>query len=396
MTLSIAWQDLRHHRREAAGVVLLVALGMWMFVAAMSFVATVSDNADRLLFGTVGAPWVVEATTDDDELAPTDAQLQAFGDEVTRPRFEADASLAPAAEQADETRPDATTATLVGVDLANEDELADNFGLGGDELPVGDRQIVLHERLADQIGVETGDEVTVTAGTSTETFEVVAVAAPRLPSFTIESWALVDRTDAAELATGDPARVTQILLDPPANGEDATVQDAVADLGDGAELSWWQDTGWSSLGLAPQIWTIVLLAVFTFTFLIICIGLTTLVYSAILARLRDVAILRAAGMSPGQVQRVFLTEVVLQYVMGFAIAAALAAVTTLAVDAAGPTSDADAFTFAVGSTELALTPTWWAYAAPGAIGLALVVSVLWVPVRRIGRQPVLELLELSA
>src|SRR5699024_375840 len=127
MTIRMALRDLLHHRREARGVLTLVALGTALFVVAMSFVATISTNADRLLFGTIGAPWLVEPATREDVLALEEDDAASLAGAVdadsVRLRLEAAASLAPAGDQADASRPGTAAITLVGVDLDREPAL---------------------------------------------------------------------------------------------------------------------------------------------------------------------------------------------------------------------------------------------------------------------------------
>ncbi|WP_125777460.1 ABC transporter permease [Antribacter gilvus] len=402
MIARIALRDLTHHWREAVGVVTMVALGLSLFVVAMSFVATIAQNADRLLFGTIGAPWLLEPATRDDALRLGEADAAGLGERVgaasVRMRLEVPATLVPAGGTHDPARPGSATATIVGVDLADEAVLARSFDVTQTDLGPGN--VVVHREVAAQLGLAEGDEVELRAGSFAGVLTVSRVVVPENPSFVLATWVLVDRASLAEDVFGDAERVNQVLVDAPeTDAVGAALEDAAADLstdGATATVSPWTATPWSALELGPRIWGILLVSAFTFMFLVVCLGLTSLVYAALLARLRDVAILRVTGMSPARVRRTFLFEVVLQYGVGFTLAAGIATVAILVVNAVGVTSTADAFTFAVGATTLRLMPAWWAYLVPFGIGLVLSVAVLWAPIRSISNRPVLELLELSA
>jgi ABC-type lipoprotein release transport system permease subunit len=391
--LPIALRGALHYRREGWGVIVQIAIGIALFVVALSFVGTISANAKRLLFGTIGATWLIAPETRDDALVLDDTALKQFADVTgardVRLRVEVAANASNPTVGAD--RPESASVSLVGVDLDTEPELAENFGVNADAL--NKRNIVLHEQVAEQLGVGIGDDVTVALGVTEETFQVGAVVLPRNPNFLLSSWVLVDRTALAEGLYGDPDRITTLLVDASVDAA-ADIQAGLVGLGTPVTVSEWSDTTWSALMLGPQIWGVLLVAVFTFTFIVICIGLTSLVYSAMLARVRDFAVLKTVGASAGSLRRMYLAEVVVQYVIGFVIGVLCALAATAVVNAIGISSTSDTFAFAVGSTTLELLPTWWAILMPFGIGIVLILTVLWFPIRAVCAHPVLDLLEL--
>lgn len=397
MITRLALRDLAHHRRESVGVVAMIALGMTLFVVGMSFIATISENVDRLLFGTIGATWLVEPATSVDQLSVDDVAAQEFretaGADSVRVRLEVPATLVPAAPRDDPSLPESATATVVGVDLEAEPALAENFGVR-DDLGGG---MVLHGDVAEQLGVGVGDRLVLRVDGGAAEFEVTGVATPQNPSFVLSTWALVDRGALGQALFADPDRANQLLVEAPETdlARDG-VTAAAADLPGDAAVAIWTDTSWSALELGPRIWAIMLLSVLSFTFFVVCVGLTSLVYAALVARLRDVALLRSTGLEPGQVSRMLMLEVVIQFLVGFALAVLAGIATVAAVGAVAPGSTAEAFTFAVGATTLELTLTWWVLVAPFVIGLVLTMAVLAAPIRSISRQPVLDLLEMSA
>lgn len=397
MIVRLALRDLVHHRRESTGVVVMVALGLTLFIVGMSFVATVSANVDRLLFGTVGATWLVEPATGADELSVDEPAARAFREQAgatsVRARLEMPATLAPVDRPEDPSRPASTTVTLVGVDLADEPALAENFGVRAG-LGTG---AVLHEDVAHRLGVDVGDRLVLRVDGNATELDVTGLATPQHPSFVLSGWVLVDRPALGDVLYGDPGRANRLLVEAP--GTEAghhAVRTAAADLPGDVTVTSWTDTSWSALELGPRIWAIMLVTVLSFMFLVVCVGLTALVYAALLARLRDVALLRSTGLTPGQVSRMLMLEVLVQFLAGFVLAAAAATVTVAAIGAASPSSTAEAFTFAVGAATLELTLTWWALVVPFGIGLVLMLAVLVRPVRSISRRPVLELLASSA
>lgn len=393
--IGIAVRDVVHYRRETVGVVAQVAVGIALFVIALSFVAAIGQNADRLLFGTVGAPWLVQPATRDDVLSVDAHEMSdiaaAVGATSVHSRLDLSANLESPSASPD--RPASASVTLVGVDLAAERTLAENFGLPPE--PLGADRIVLTDTVARQLGVASGDVLVISIGAARLTYTVDAVVTASTPSFTLESWVLVDRESLARKLFGDADRANELLIDAPQTSTvRSEIDAATAGLGCATTLSLWSDTMWSSLMLGPAIWGVVLVAASTFTFLIICIGLTSLVYSALLARVADIAVLKTAGARSSALGRMYLTEVVAQYVIGYVVGGILAAVLIAGANAVGFTSTDQAFTFVVGATTLSFAPTWWAFLAPLGIGFVLTVAVLWFPIRSLCRYPVLDLLEI--
>jgi len=393
--IGIALRDVAHYRREAVGVVAQVAVGLALFIVALSFVAAIGQNADRLLFGTVGAPWLVQPTTSKDILTVTASQMSEMADAVgsgsLRSRLNLSANVENPSASAD--RPASGSVTLVGADLDAEHALGENFGLPPERLG-GDR-IVLTDKVAQQLDVTAGDAVVVSIGTARLDYTVDAVVTASTPTFILESWAIVDRQALARKLYGDADRANALLIDAPqTSASRAEIAAATASLPCSTTISLWSDTSWSSLMLGPTIWGIVLVAASTFTFLVICIGLSSLVYSAMLARVADIAVLKATGAPPGALRRMYVMEVVAQYLLGYVGGAILAGVLMAGVNAVGFTSTDQAFTFAVGSTTLVLVPTWWVFLGPLGIGFVLTVAVLWFPIRSLCALPVLDLLEI--
>lgn len=393
MILTYAGRDLLHHRRDSATVIGIIAAGLAMFILAMSFVATVSTNADRLLFGTIGSQWLVQPATKSDQLRVPAAAATTFKTDAAatdvRYRLELPAGLGTAGADGQ-----TLTVTAQGVDLPAEPGLGSNFGITADDLAPG--RVVLHASVADRLHVTTGDHITLWAATKSVRLTVSRVVTPANPSFVLESWVLVDRNSLASSLYDDSTRVNRILVTAPegsAAGDRITA--AASQLDGTATVKSWRDTSWSSLSLAPVIWGALLTVVMSVTFLVICLGLTSVLYSAMLARLRDFAMFKAIGMRPGQLRRMYMTEVLAWYLGGYALAAAVATLAMLGINAAGISATDGAFTFAVGSTTLNLVPTLSAYLLPLGIGLALSLAILWFPVNKICSQPILDLLEMS-
>ncbi|PPF81740.1 hypothetical protein C5E07_16025 [Pseudoclavibacter sp. RFBJ3] len=394
--IRLALHDVVHYRREAAGVVSQVAIGIALFVIALSFVGSIGQNADRLVFGSVGATWLVEPSADSGGALSFDAATaerfsSAIDAESVRPRLQLTANVSN--PNGSSARPERASVSLIGADLSAEPQLAENLGLPPER--IGTQHIELHEKTASRLGVTAGDEVSISVAGAEITYTVDDVVTPDTPSFVMESWAIVDRDSLAERVHGDPDSVNAILVDA-ADDESARVEitTAAAALGTPTTVSSWSETSWSALMLGPKIWGILLVSVFTFTYVVICIGLTSLIYSAMLSRVGDLAVLKAVGARGGTLRRMYLAEVVAQFIVGYAIGALIATATVAVVNLLEVSSTDSAFAFAVGSTKLHLDPSWWAFAAPFAIGLTLTVAVLWFPVHGVSKQPALTLLEL--
>lgn len=393
--IRIAMLDVAHHRREASGLVSLVAVGITLFIVALTFVGAIQQNADRLLFGTVGAPWLAQPATKSDTITVGPSMSQQFlktsGAQSLRSRINVTAAISNPAAGTD--RPASASVSLVGLDLTQETELAKNFGLQPEQIDRG--SIDIHEQVAHQLGVSVGNDVVLRVGASSATYRVAHVFSPSNPNFLLESWVIVDREGLAETLYSDADRANMLLIDAPESDTSrASIEKSLELFGVSATLSSWADTPWSSLMLGAQIWGILLVAVSAFAFVVICIGLTSLVYAALLSRVRDFAVIKTAGAPPRFLHRMYVAEITLQYLAGYVVGVLASTLIVTAVNMAGVSSTNSAFTFAVGSTTLELVPTWWAFVAPLFVGFVLTVGALWLPIRSVTSQPVLTMIEL--
>ncbi|MDO5052479.1 MAG: hypothetical protein Q4E05_06280 [Pseudoclavibacter sp.] len=393
--IRIAWRDALHHRRESIAVIAQIAVGIAFFVLCLAFVGGIGQNAERLLFGTVGASWLVEPGSGGRlRLGPQElAEVRGHPElRDARARLELGAALSAADETGGGAERSAAV-SLVGTDLAAEPALAENFALPAERID-GDG-LVLAAETARELGLAPGDELALRLAGQEIRLRLDAVAAPSTPHFLLENWALVDREALAERLYGDGRLANRLLLDAPAGQEGRrAVEAAASGLGQPVELSAWDETSWSSLMLGPRIWRILLIGLSSFAFLVVCIGLSSLVYSSLLSRARDLAVLKAAGASGGRLLRMQLSRICLQYLIGFGLGCLAALLAIVAVNAAAPGSQDDAFTFVVGSTSLRLVPALQAFLTPLGIGFAITLAVLWAPVRSLCALPVLELLEI--
>jgi len=158
----------------------------------LSFVGSIGQNADRLLFGTVGAPWLVQlATTGDTCSLDADVQQrlrQGSGAESVRSRLDISANLANSSAPTD--RPESVSVSLVGVDLSAESSLAANFGLPSKRLSAD--SIVLADKVARQLGVTEGQSIELVVGTRQLSYQIDKIVSPVTPDFLLDSWVIVD------------------------------------------------------------------------------------------------------------------------------------------------------------------------------------------------------------
>jgi hypothetical protein len=395
MNLRFSILDAFYYRREAVGVVIQVMMGILIFVIALSFVATVRSNNDDLLFGTVGGHWLIQPQTKQDVLSANSATLDSLkqSSDVSTVRARVRTTLSLTNPNQDNMRPESVSVTAVGIDVEHEPDLVNNFGIDAEDLE--ENTVVLTSHVAEQLGVQKGDQVTFSGSTGMIVLTVSAISEPQLPSFILDSWVVMDRSFLARCIYNDEARVSEILVDG-LEGSDArqTLTALVNSLDSSAKLLSWHEASWASLGLSATIWTVLLLSVSTVVFLFICLGLTSLVYAALLSRVGDIAMIKAAGASSTKTTIFYFIQIMIQYTVGYLLGVCVSLIVMTIVNISEISSSNSAFMFALGGHDLRLTFVWWVFLIPFGLGMVVSCIVLWRPVHKVCSYPLLDLLEM--
>ena len=311
---TLAWRNLRH--RVGAGILLILALSAatTTFSLALSVGEAATAPWERTFVQTRGAHVVADAAN-----------------------REVVADLARAREVVSVGGP---WPLVVARGRVNGHDIAFRFigrdSLGGEvERPVVtsgtsslERGIVLERSFADSLGVQVGDIVTTGDLPLPVTGIAVSVAQPPFPATAPGlAWVSSDTVDRLATAADLQGYQVQLRLAQPEDAHAFVARHSA----DGAVYSTWQDTRATTLAEVKTT-RVVLLTVSVLLALLTTASVAVVVATSMSARVRQVGVLKAVGLTPRQVTAVVLLEhlvlaaiaVVLGLVAGAFLAPALA------------------------------------------------------------------------
>jgi putative ABC transport system permease protein len=280
----------------------------------------------------------------------------------------------------------------LGVDFAREEPVT---GLGASltagRLPVmGSREILLSAGLAEEVGLEPGDKITLFTknmymGLSGMTFTVSGIVLLPVAGFNSSFFWLPLDTAQGFLKMGDRVTEITVLLKKPQALEAgaAQVKALLADRPELAVKPWTAISGWFSwLSMASRIYNVI--ALFFFVLATTVIVNTTMM--VIFERMREIGTVAAMGMTPRQIVRLFFLEAFFIGLIASLAGVGLGSGLTLVFARVGLD-----FSGALQGMDFEISPVLYPILSLGSAGLVFVYSVAvaglasFIPSRRAAR-----------
>ncbi|RME87614.1 MAG: ABC transporter permease [Anaerolineae bacterium] len=332
MYLRLAWRNIWRHRQRTVIIALAIGLGVALLMLydgiLVGFEEAVYGNAIRLLGGNVQIH--AEGYSEDVDhnsllpLPDTEAALQIAraqpGVVTASPRVQGGGIVT--------TREGSLPVSIVAVDPPQEARfsiVADHV-VEGRYLNPDDGDVVLIGRgLADALDIRLGDRVTLSATAlheqrRTRTMTVIGIYDVGLPAFEkrtlyisiSEAMSLLDLPEATEI----------VLVTEQVGREDALVRSLAASLPAGYEVQSWQES-FPEMKQTLQLKNAVMGAFGVVILSIAAIGILNVLLMAVFERTREIGILAALGLRPGQIRAIFLSEGIMLGAVGVLVGAGI-------------------------------------------------------------------------
>ncbi len=277
----------------------------------------------------------------------------------------------------------------LGVDFAREEPVSKlGESLVAGRLPeMGSREILLSAGLAEEVGLEPGEKITLFTknmymGLSGMTFVVAGTVLLPVAGFNSSFFWLPLDTTQSFLKMGSRATEIAVLLDKPKDLAAGTeqIRSLVADRPELAAKPWTMISGWYSwLSMAGRIYNVV--AIFFFVLATTVIINTTMM--VIFERMREIGTVAAMGMTPAQIVNLFFLEAFFIGLIASLAGVALGSGLTLVFARVGLDMSS-----ALQGMDFEISPVLYPILSLRSVGLVFVYSVLvaclasFIPSRR--------------
>jgi ABC-type lipoprotein release transport system permease subunit len=377
----IAYRDLIRNKRRTLLTLLAVILGMMVLIMMSGFIAgVIADGLRENIRLNTGHLQIRDDTYEIEKLSLLSRDLLQDGDAL--------AAQAEALSEVQSAAPvlwtsgvlstvrESTGLQVTGIDPADEFHAPVRDGMiAGEYLAADSRgQILLGQRLADDMDIAVGERVSLTMGNADgqvneDIFTVAGLFNTGILSYDQNTVIMPLAQAQAFTNTGNRASSIIILL----NDREDTAKVAVALQGTGLQILTWEDLNAILLTLMEQTGVLYYILYFI-VILVVAVLIANTLLMSVFERTRELGILASLGMKGRQIMLMILFEAVILALIGVAIGLVLGAGFVAYMSNVGLQFSAEA----MGSVEgIALGSTLYPAFAPGeAVTLSIFMFVV--------------------
>jgi ABC-type lipoprotein release transport system permease subunit len=330
--LRLAWRNIWRHKRRTLIVVLSIGLTLALMMLYDGMIAGFEDaiygNAIRVLGGNLQ---IHAAGYSDQEVE--NPVLPLADDQAVVALMEKQPNVVAASRRIvtggmTSNRGGAFAIAIIGVEPEREGKIsliAQNVSAGRYLQPEDQDMIFIGKGLADEMEIGVGDRVTLVGGGLHEQLRrrtMTVVGIYDLGMADVEKQSLyVSLTEAQEIFDL-PDQSTEVMVTLKQVGDEKAVMDAVRPQLNGYEISSWQtnfpelESALSTKSGAMNVFGVIILVISG-------IGILNLLLMAVYERTREIGVMGALGMKPGQISLLFVLEGAMMGLVGLAVGVAL-------------------------------------------------------------------------
>lgn len=325
--LRLAWRNIWRHRRRTLIVVLSIGFTMAMMMLYDGLIAgfeqAIYANAIKVLGGNIQIHANgYKAKADQNPLLPLDNEQAVLKAARSQPQVVAASRRITTGGMAT-NRVGSFAVSIVGIEpeLELPVSLVGQHVIAGRYLKADDQDVIfIGKGMAEAMNVQVGDRITLTGRAThqqmrTRTLTIVGIFDVGIPD--VEKRTLYMSLAEAQDLYGLSGQSTEVMVSLQRLGQEAGVMNALRPALPGYELASW-DTNYPELQQAisaksgvMDVFGIIILG-------IVGIGIFNLLLMAIYERTREIGVLGALGMKPGQISVLFLLEGAMMGLVGVA------------------------------------------------------------------------------
>lgn len=377
MIFKMACRNLVRNKRIDIIIGIIITIGLLGVILGLSFIQGIKDNYLTLAVGTIAGNLNI---TSEAEYMTCDSAAIGEIEKLTKVTAVAPRIMNSSFIVKDDNY---SVCTCIGIDTAKEKELVSNFSsVDKPFILPADNSIAITNTVAEKLNVEVGDLIQLSVTTKenervVEDFTVSCIYEGKATNSAIESWIIINIDTLQKMMKLNENEVSTLKiftsgdlynLDIVQNSVQAILE--TKNNGEGI-VECWYNTEAADYMTAPTIYSSILLVFAGILFILIAIGITSVLFSAMLGRVREFGVLQAMGMSRRKIAAIYFIEIMMIVGASAVVAILVSVCAVAAVNKQEISTFSEALVFTFGGRVLRLS-----FTAANCIFPIIIVSVL--------------------
>ena len=393
MIFKMAVRNLGRNKRTNMVIGIIMAVGLIFVVIALSFIEGIKTNYEQLILSSMAGDLSISAEDDtfaftkDMENLTTNEQIRSVA-----PRLYASCYLFNADD--DETY---ETVTAIGIDVDQDEALVDNFSRKEEEFVLGKDKIAITKQKAKALDLKVGDKaqlVFLTSKGQSEKKEVTisCLYEGKSSNAAIEAWAILPISTMRSMLELEKDQVSTVKVFLEDGNDLEEYRNLIEKKLDDKKytVESWKETSAADMMRTPTIYSGILLAFAGVLFVLIAIGITSVLFSALLGKTKEFGVMQTLGMKRGQIVLMNLFEMVILITVSMVSGVIICQLATIGINAAEIEVASDALKFTFGGNVLSVKMTLVNCLIPAVFIFSLSCLISVIAVRKVTRIPILE------
>ena len=391
----MAVRNLIRNRRTNLIIGIIMTIGLIFVVIALGFIGGIKTNYEKLILGTMSGD--ISITTEDDTFQMTkdiEHLSQLDGVVSVAPRLYTSGYLFLGSDG-----DSYETITCIGIDEEQDEQLVANFSRNDNEFTLSEGMIAITKQKAEILGLEVGDHAQIVLFTSAGQSEKVDVTVSciyegKSSNSAIEAWTIMKISDMRKIMDLEKNEVTTVKIFASEKIDLAkllqTISSKLGETQDDYDLETWEETSAADMMRTPTIYSAILLGFSGVLFVLISIGITSVLFSALLGKTKEYGVMQTLGMKRGQIAHMNFVEMFMLITISMGIGLVICLITVGVVNANEIAVASDAMKFTFGGNVLTLKLSLQYCFIPILFIYLLSICISFMAVRKVTKIPVLK------
>ena len=391
----MAVRNLIRNRRTNLIIGIIMTIGLIFVVIALGFIGGIKTNYEKLILGTMSGD--ISITTEDDTFQMTkdiEHLSQLDGVVSVAPRLYTSGYLFLGSDG-----DSYETITCIGIDEEQDEQLVANFSRNDNEFTLSEGMIAITKQKAEILGLEVGDHAQIVLFTSAGQSEKVDVTVSciyegKSSNSAIEAWTIMKISDMRKIMDLEKNEVTTVKIFASEKIDLAkllqTISSKLGETQDDYDLETWEETSAADMMRTPTIYSAILLGFSGVLFVLISIGITSVLFSALLGKTKEYGVMQTLGMKRGQIAHMNFVEMFMLITISMGIGLVICLITVGVVNANEIALASDAMKFTFGGNVLTLKLSLQYCLIPILFIYLLSICISFMAVRKVTKIPVLK------
>lgn len=361
MILKMAVRNVKRNKRADIIIGIIITIGLFCAMTGLSFIQGIKENYQMLAIGTIAGH--IDISPERDHLVYKDSTLDKIQEIDTvstiAPRIVSSVYIS--------TDDNYIVCTAIGIDQYKDKQLVENFSTSRNPLIISDTvSVAVSAYVAKELDISEGETINISVINSDNEVEkkslvVSSIYEGKATNSAIKSWIIADINMLRVLLGFKENQVSclKVFTNDDVDNLDDTKERIINILNeekyDNVKVNSWYETVAADFMRTPAIYSMILMMCSGILFSLIFIGISSVLYSSIMGRVREFGVLQAIGMSRYRIMLVYSLEIIIIVICSSIAALLLNLGTITIVNNLEITTNSEALIFTFGGRVLRLS-----------------------------------------